>query len=368
MLAVAVWLPPILCGLLWAVFSIGIPRDLPVAVVDHDRSTQSRRLVRYLDASPVMQVDHIARSVREGKGLLTSGETYALIVIPHKFQHDTMRGGSPATTAIFNAQYLLVAKQIRSALYEIEANVEAEIRTAHSLPDMPVLRAAMAIAVPVRPQITPLYNSNLNYAQFLLPGLIAALLQVVICSSAVIAIGRCFKYSDQAHWKVESNSSVILGKLLPYLLIHSFFCFLSLYLFYGWLEWPLQGNLLLLIPLVFLFVASCLALGVFFFAVAGQLERALSLAGAFCAPAFAFLGVTFPVSDMSPFARFWRELMPASHWLDGLIHETAWAAGTAGLWAPSISLAAYLLIFPAAITLLSRLLHNIQEDEHSEYI
>ncbi|MNH19574.1 ABC-2 family transporter protein [compost metagenome] len=57
-------------------------------------------------------------------------------------------------------------------------------------------------------------------------------------------------------------------------------------------------------------------MGAFFYGVIRDPARALSLAGAYTAPGFAFMGVTFPVSAMGDFAQFWRSLLPISHYVE----------------------------------------------------
>jgi ABC-2 type transport system permease protein len=54
--ALALWLPPVLVLTLWWTFAAGLPRELPTAIVDLDRSTLSRELTRDLDASPTLKI------------------------------------------------------------------------------------------------------------------------------------------------------------------------------------------------------------------------------------------------------------------------------------------------------------------------
>ena len=346
---------------LWAIFSSGIPRELPVAVVDLDHSTLSRKLVRYLDASPALDVIDSFTSVHAGQQALQSGDIYALVSIPHDLERSVYRGDSPAVTAFFNAQYLLVAKLIASTMLEIETNVTVELEVAQNLPKLPVFAAALAVSMPVRAQITPLYNRNLNYAQFLLPGIIAALFQVVVCSITVLSIGRSFKPSNLSEWSSSGIWTVLVGKLLPYTALYFIYCLLVLYFLFGVLGWPLRAALLPLAPAVLLFVLASQTLGVLFFMLAFQLERALSIAGAFCAPAFAFLGVTFPKSDMSWFASFWRDLMPAAHYLDAFIHQTSYAAGLVGQLRPSLILLGFCMLLSVCVWLIRLRLRRMDE-------
>src|SRR5690606_41279965 len=55
-LALSAWVPLLALALLAWMFTAGVPRELPVAVVDHDNSAVSRELVRSLDAVPGLRV------------------------------------------------------------------------------------------------------------------------------------------------------------------------------------------------------------------------------------------------------------------------------------------------------------------------
>lgn len=48
------WIPVVLCGMLWLVFSAGIARDLPIVVIDNDNSTLSRQLTRWPTLRPAL--------------------------------------------------------------------------------------------------------------------------------------------------------------------------------------------------------------------------------------------------------------------------------------------------------------------------
>ncbi|MNG04544.1 ABC-2 family transporter protein [compost metagenome] len=78
----------------------------------------------------------------------------------------------------------------------------------------------------------------------------------------------------------------------------------------------MQGSWLVLTLGLGLASAACVSMGAFFYGVIRDPARALSLAGAYTAPGFAFMGVTFPVSAMGDFAQFWRSLLPISHYVE----------------------------------------------------
>jgi ABC-2 type transport system permease protein len=361
--ALAIWLPPVLVLALWLIFSAGLPRELPTAVVDLDRSSLSRELIRDLDASPALKISDRVLSLQEGTEALRDGSVYAVVVIPADFEVHAVRQEVPAVTAYYNSQYLLVAKLIRSSIFQIVTQVSVKLEVASGLATMPVIDAAAARSMPVRTQIVSLYNQSFSYSQFLLPGLVAAALQVFICCLAVVSVGQSFKASEVSEWFGKDVWAELTGKLIPYTVIFFIHGLSVLFLLFEVLDWPLQGALLPLVPVLLLFVISCLVLGVFFFTTAFDLELGLISAGGFSAPAFAFLGVTFPVSDMSVFAQFWRSLMPAGHFIDGFVHQANYAAGAAGLAQPALFLAAYCVLLPMAVFLIKRKIRRLQSEQ-----
>jgi len=346
LLAFAIWLPPLLFIFLLAIFSARLPMDLPVGIVDLDHSQLSRKISRYIDASPRLNVVRQFSSPLEGHAAVRDASIYALIVIPEGLSRDAVLGRTPAVTGFFNGQYVLVAKSVRSTLIEVESTIAVELDVARILVDTPVFREALAKAQPARLQMTPFYNLNMDYGQFLSPGLIVALMQIVICCTTVLVLGRDFKSGRLDGWRKLGTPAVFLGKTLPYTVVFTLQMLLALFMFFFWQDWPRNGPVISMLPVVILFVMACQLLGAFFFVLTFDLARSLSLSGAFTAPAFAFLGVTFPASEMSVFARVWRDLMPASHYMEAYVAQISYGAHAGQSWWLSILLVLYLVLIP----------------------
>lgn len=345
--ALVFWLPPIVSLFLLLIFSAGQPLNLPVGVVDLDQSSLSRKAVRYIDASPVLNVTHRYSSVAEGKTDLADADIYALIVIPANLSRDVMLGEAPSITAFFNAQYLLVGKAIRSSLVVIENTLAIELDVGKTLVNIPVMKAALATALPIRNQMTALYNQNMSYATFLVPALLTALFQLVIICVTILSLGKKSKrYESSLETTLVTR---LAGSLLFYICVFTLHILAAIAVLYGALDWPHQPSLSGLVPLVVLFVIACQLLGAFFFVLTFDLVKSLSLAGAFTAPAFAFLGVTFPASDMSVFAQFWRNLMPAAHYMNGFLNQVSYAAGFGHSLKPALLMIAFAVLIPAII-------------------
>ena len=90
------WIPVLLCGILWLVFSAGIARDLPIVVIDNDNSSLSRQLTRWLDASPGIAVAAKVASSDAALHRLRERTAFGYLVIPGDFEKQLL-GGRQAT-------------------------------------------------------------------------------------------------------------------------------------------------------------------------------------------------------------------------------------------------------------------------------
>lgn len=347
MFAFVFWLPPLLALFLLLIFSAGQPTNLPIGVVDLDHSGLSRKATRYFDASPVMNVTRHYSSIAEGKADISTAGIYALVVIPSDFSRDVLRGEAPAITAFYNAQYLLIAKAMRAALIQIEATLAVEVDVGRTLVFKPIMEAAIATALPLRTQMTPLYNLNMNYAVFLVPALLMALFQLLVVCMTILSFAKMVKACEGSQQKYEFGQ--LAGRFFFYTGVFSVHILFTLFVLYGLLGWPVQGSLAGLLPLIIVFVVACQVLGALFHVATFNLELSLSAASAFCGPAFAFFGVTFPASDMSHIAQIIRHLMPASHYLDAFYNHISYNAGIYYSLKPGLIILAFAALAPLVI-------------------
>ena len=104
----------------------------------------------------------------------------------------------------------------------------------------------------------------------------------------------------------------LLGLIFPYTL--SFMLLGILYTLYIYSTWAFQGSFTLLFLGMFFTVIAYQVIALLLFATGFDYARSLSLGAVYTAPAFAFLGITFPIYNMNGFALFWRDMLPISHY------------------------------------------------------
>ena len=309
--------PVCLFILLWLIFSHGIVRDLSIGVVDLDNSKISRALIRNYNASSVVEVTNGYTNVLQGTRDLRSGKIYALVVIPRHMQKDTLLGFTPKVTAFYNNQFLLMGKIISSALLNAQETYAAQVGVLKNISKGGISTSvAVSQVLPIRNQITPLFNSNNDYAQFLVPAIISALWQILMVGITVLSIGEELYKEGIKNWLGKDPYRSLLAKFLPYTLFFWLQGIFFLWLLFAFFNWPMNGSFTILLFSQLLLVLACQGIGALFILITQDNARALSLAAGYTAPSFAFVGVTFPASDMNSLAQFWRGILPVSHYIE----------------------------------------------------
>jgi ABC-2 type transport system permease protein len=176
-------------------------------------------------------------------------------------------------------------------------------------------------------QVRPLCNTYQNYFLFLVSALLPSIWQIFIVVSTLVSFGSMFKANKQREFFKDKNiESAIVGKLLPYTFAYLILGVAYLFYIYGTLGWEFQGSFVVTIFGMFLTVVAYQGVALLFFVTGFDYARSLSLGAVYTAPAFAFLGVTFPVLNMNSFALFWRDLLPIAHFVELQISQANYGA------------------------------------------
>lgn len=344
-------LPLVAFGVLWAIFWQGVPRDLPVAILDRDHTALSRQLVRMIDASPTMRVAFPVAAEAEGERLIREGRAYALVTIPADLDRAIRRGESAPVVCHYNAQLLLPASLIRRDLRGVVGTLSAGIELRRKLGGGTPRDVAMAQVEPVRMERHTLFNPELSYLSYLLAALLPTMLQVFVLVAAVQALGAELKDGTAADWLATAGGRVwkaVLGKLLP-ATVHFWLMGLAMVAaLFRALGLPLRGSLGAIVIGTLLFVLAVEAVGLALAAWLANLRFATSAAAFLAGPAFAFSGITFPVAAMPLAAQTWGALIPLTHYLRLMVDQTMRGAPVAVSSLPLAALAAFALVLPAA--------------------
>lgn len=299
--------------------------DLPLAVLDSDRSPASRELLESFESSGLFRVvDHL-ESQSQIDGPLVRGRVRAVLVIPPGFAAD-LRGPDGA-----EVQLLLDGADANTATIALNyADVLVSRFGARVVPRQGTL--------PVQPEARIWYNPTLESKNMIVPSLIAVIMSVIAALLTALTIAREWERGtmEMLASTPVSRGEVILGKLLPYLLIGMADVALTVIAGVAIFDAPFRGSVLLLGVMSLFFLAGALGFGIFISAAIKSQVLATQVAMvATYLPALLLSGFLFDIASMPVPLQAVTYLVPARYFvvvtrgifLKGVGIEVLWAQG-----------------------------------------
>lgn len=342
-LALVTWIPLLALALFAWMFSAGVPRGLPVALVDHDAGAAGRELARMLDAAPGLRLASRPAGLPQAWSQVRAGEAFAVVYLPAGGEREILRGGSATVFVHYDASHQTAGQ---AAMREIgEAVQAANARLAGE-------RAARlhgpqaARPPPLRVQATVLANAARSYEHFLLGLLFPALLHLAACLAMVSALGRELRDGSAGAWLRECGGRLlpaVAGKLAPYLLLFTLHGTLSLVWLAAVRGGGVAGSATLLLAAQAAMYLAYGAIALLLVGATRNLGTALSLTGLYAGTSLAFSGATFPVQGAPLFAQVWSHLLPFTAYVKLQAQQLDLGAA----WTASLPLLGALLLFAA---------------------
>lgn len=354
-LALVSYLPVLLGLALWGLFVSSVPRQLPVAVIDQDNSQLSRQIGELIHANPSNLPISFAAE-KQAIAAMKQGQVFALVLIPPEFSARLQSGKQPTLEIRYNSQFLLVGKLLQKSLQQSILPAIQALATKQLLAKGLLNQQVKTSISPINLQITPLFNQTNNYLAFLMPPLYVALLQIIIMLIFVNGFNHELGQPQYGYWlkQAAKNISSKLVFYFPFCLLQTSVLMLFLY---AYLRLPFNGSFAWLVFAQSLMICVIFLLVTLIFLLIQEKARVVSFCTALFAPAFAFMGVTFPTGEMPTLAKIWRELMPSSHYIESHIAIVSYGLGSKEILTYSASYWGYLLLL-IPIGLLIKLRQN----------
>lgn len=300
----------------------GVVRELPVAVIDKDNSELSRLVVRSMDATSSMKIVMHAGSIEEVKEGVLRGKLQGAFYIPEGFEKK-LKGGQYTNVSLYKSTASLI---VGNLLYKDGVTT---LRTISGGVLLKKLRSrglsaekAMAVINPIRIDSQSLFNPNYSYLSYLLPGLVTALVQMIIMITSVLIISSEFTHHTFPELYAIAGKNIfniVAGKSIPHLLLHYATAVGIIGLLFPLFGIELHGILLSTLLFMFLFITAVFFLGLLISCMFHEQLLATELALFINTPAFIFSGFTFPLWSMPAMHNYFAQIIPFTHFLNGFI-------------------------------------------------
>lgn len=277
-------------------------KNSSLAVWDKSGSETSRKLTSELDASAYFDLTHRVYQQQQAETLLRSGQVKQVIVIPADFETSLQQSNQAPIQLLLDATDPNVATTIRNYASSIIQDF------------VQVYQEEKKVPYRIQAEVRMLYNPALLGSYAFVPGVMAMILMLVSSMMTSIALVRERETGTMEVILVSPLHpfSMVLAKMVPYLLLSMVNVTTILMLSVSVLDVPIRGSIPLLFAVAFVFTITSLSLGLLISSIAKsqQVAMLISLMGLFL-PTIMFSGFMFPIENMPLPMQFVSNLVPA---------------------------------------------------------
>jgi ABC-2 type transport system permease protein len=285
-------------------------RETATAVLDRDRTPESRSYAARLDRTEEFQVIRHLDDADAARNLLDRGTVRVVVVIPSGFARDLYAGGKARIQTLVDGSFSATAQIIEGYLEALNVAFEREWFNPTQAPG--------GFGPGPRVDTRILYNPSLLSATSIVPGLFGVILMAFPPLLTTLAVVREKERGSirQIYVSPIRPREFIVGKMIPYAAL----AFVDMLLILGfgifWFGIPIEGNPLFLGAASLLYVLATVGIGLFVSTVTrNQVVALLLILILTVMPSFLFSGFLFPIFTMPSFFQLYTYLFPGRYFV-----------------------------------------------------
>ncbi len=301
---------PIILLFLFA-YAVSLTVDhIPTALVDQSQDEQSRSFVRALINSGSFDVNYTLENEQQLVEAIDAGKVKAGVLIPPDFSEAVASGKADVLILLDGSDSFSVQSGYNAAS-AITQTLGFEM-VAQKLS-----RGSSQASLPVMTSTRVLYNPDLNDLMFILPGLIAMLVQNVIVSHASMAVVREREAGTMEQLLVTPARplEMLLAKLVPGSLLAMADMAIILLLAHFWFKIPFAGSFPLFAALAVLFIIAGVALGLLISTISKTQRMAQQISVLMMMFGILLTGFIFPRASMPLWTQIIGDTIPLTYFI-----------------------------------------------------
>jgi ABC-2 type transport system permease protein len=350
-------------------YSIGyqneVVRELKTTLVDLDRTSTSRQLIRMLDGAEQISINREAMSLDEAKTDFYEGGSGGIIVIPEDFEKDIL-SGKQANVAVFaDGSYFLIYRQLISGSVKAVGTFSAGVEIKKLMMEGKNYNQAAQLRDPLSADIHYWFNTSSGYGSFVMPGIIIIILQQTLLIG-IGMLGGTAKEKKRDNFMVPvalkrgGALPILFGKSLSYLTVYAINCIFTMVWIHSWFNYPNLGSYLTVLMLTLPFLLSVIFMGITFSVLFKRRESSIMFM-VFLSPIVVFLsGISWPASSIPPIVYTLAHLFPSTLMIPAYLRVRSMGVGISEIsheyWQMLILMCFYFCT--AAVALYASALHN----------
>jgi ABC-2 type transport system permease protein len=314
-------------------------REVPVAVVDRDRTPLSRQLVRMADAHSLLRVAERPVTLAEAESLVLAGRVGGVLVVPAGFERDVQLGQKARVGVFADASYFLVYRQVATGFVETVGTLSAGIDVRKLQARGRTEAAARALREPVPLLVRPLFNPTEGYASYVVPAVLVLILQQTLLIGIGLLGGTAAEkretgdegyatpaVSSKPAQPRSLGTTRLLGRALFYLVLYSAYAVLVFTVVYRTYGFPERSRALDLALFALPFLLACIFLALALGALFTRRETAMQVLLFTSLPSVFLAGFAWPLEAVPSWLRAASLLVPSTSGIAGFLRLTEMGA------------------------------------------
>ena len=306
-------------------------QELPIGVVDEDNTSQSRQLLRMIDANSGVAIYSSYLNLSEAKKAFQQEQIRGIIAIPSSFSRDLQRGEQPSISVYADASYMLYYKQILTAAKVSATYLNAGVEMKRTSAQGKLPSQVRDEAMPVSAKVVSLYNPSSGYATFLIPVVLIIIFQTTILT-AVGILGGTMREGNKLR-KIYPNSNsfwgalpIVMGKATTYLALAMAILLINLGIVMPLFGIAVRSSILSTMVFMVPFVLSIVFMGLYLLGFLRRREDAIMLIMYTSLPSVMLTGFSWPTVAMPEWLHAFSYIVPTTLGAKGFVSITQMGA------------------------------------------
>lgn len=304
------------------IYNPELVRDVKMVVVDNDRTSLSRELVRNLDATQEIRVIGYAANLTEAKEAMHRHDCFGILEIPEGFDKKVGRGEVSPAVLYSDMSLLLRYRGFLVASTNVAQEMGAGIM-AENIDEIAPLAATIAVGDPMEVHNVSMGNLESGFDSFIMPGVLVLILQQCLMLAVGMSGGAKRERMREGLMPLPKSTKDVLtgmiGEGAAYLTVIILPAIYMLHYVPLMFSFPMAGNPFEIIVFILPMIIASIAMGLCFQGACRERESVFVL-WVVTSVAFLFLsGLTWPRYAMADFWHFLSDLVPATFGVEGFI-------------------------------------------------
>lgn len=323
-LAFVSFVPLVLIVMFSAMFTQGVPKQLPIAIIDQDHTNLSHKIEHYLSLTDTLHIVTVSPSQVEVEKLLNQNKIWGYLHIPAGAEQRLVRAQDAEINMAYNQSYFSIGDVVSTAMLAPTLEAMASyVASEYLINDIPRIQAPTPNV-----KMSLLFNPNFNYEFYLEPYVIPAVFHLLLSCCVAFSIGQEFKQRKTKEWLGgQTLLQAIMSKNIVYVAIFSFWTWVWMYWLVDIRGWFIAGELWLIMLAQILFYFAYAFISTLLVFITKRSLEVFGVLAVYGGSSLSFAGVTLPVTEnAAAFTKFWSAFIPYTHYAQ--LQTQQWVIGS----------------------------------------